>query len=231
MPKSYRRELEDRKIAKIMEIKNPAARQQAIEKAGYTIGNTPVDWRYWNRKPVISQNEAICLTINLDPRKYVKQLDSEKTKRYRELYDFAGSYRAAHLLRYLNQKAETYRVVDWLQWLQRIDMSPPIEWQPIGVEQKLTEEAVEKSGPCWVEVGKAIKDMRDDPEIGGPKTLEQLYEYMIIRENKNRFPNCCLKPTELFEWTAVKSRVWRERKDAEQSITNPLKNPRFLNAS
>ena len=85
MPKSYRRELEDRKIAKIMEIKNPAARQQAIEKAGYTIGNTPVDWRYWNRKPVISQNEAICLTINLDPRKYVKQLDSEKTKRYREL--------------------------------------------------------------------------------------------------------------------------------------------------
>ena len=51
------------------------------------------------------------------------------------------------------------------------------------------------------------------------------YNNSYMLENKSRFENCCLGSEELYEWTTVKQRVYRERES--ETIKSPLKERRF----
>ncbi len=168
--------------------------------------------------------DCFLLSIDVELRTPIRT-QTEKDK-YGRIFDLALSYGRA--------KKEPF--ADWfvgsttnyliepkkfIEWAKLMGEKPPEEWQP-------TVGAVEKGGPCWEEAGRAIKEMRGNPNIGTPKNQEQLYRYMLESENKDRFQNCCMESTELFEWTSVKARVWRERSEAGESITDPLKEPRFL---
>ena len=187
--------------------------------------NAPPDFTYWNRFPELSINECLMLLVNVEPtaRVFYSRDDQERYKRIRRLLN---SYRDAAQLPFVG---DSVAPLDFVEWARFVGESIPDKWQPIGIERKPTAGTIEKGGPCWEEAGKAMKEMRDNPEIGAPRNLEQLYSHMLESENKDRFQNCCIASTELFNWESVKQRVYRERNS--ESKKNPLKEARFLNST
>ena len=206
--------------AEFQAIKDPAARLQAMEHSGGRIVNKAPEWPYWNRMATVTQHDAICLTLSLGPRSYYS--NDTNSQRFREIYNIVGSHISSGSLRYLNKNIRTFRVTDWLLWLQRIDIPIPEGWRPIGLGLRLDNQPVINDGPCWTEAVSAAIEMRDNPQLRTPRTQEQLYEYMLESENKERFHNCC---NGLVDWLAVKARVYRERKENNEAIKNPLKDP------
>jgi len=212
--------------AKLQSIKDPVARLKEMEQAAVRVVNKAPEWPYWNRVATVTQHEAICLTLSLDPRSYYS--NDTNSQRYREIYAIVGSHIANFSLRYHNRNIKTFRVIDWLLWLQKIDIPIPEGWRPIGLGLKLDNQPVVNGGPCWTEAVSAAIEMRGNPKIRTPINQERLYEYMLESENKERFHNCC---NGLVDWQAVKARVYRERKDNNEAIKNPLKDTQFLNMS
>lgn len=212
--------IERDRIAKLLEIKDPKARRLAMKNAGFGVVNKPPEWPYWNRVATVTQHNAICLSLNLDPRSFYS--NNPNMQRYREILDIAGSHIANGSLRYLNRSVKTFRVTDWLLWLQRTDIPVPEGWRPIGLGLELDDQRVFNDGPFWTEAVDAALMMRDDPKVQLPRTQQQLYEYML--RNRGDFPNCC--PASVQNFGAIAKRVYREREC--ESLKNPLKDPRFL---
>ena len=164
--------------------------------------------------PIISLDEAICLTLDGRPNDVFFR-EAHK-RRYLELERLVASHRVAGSLQFLNNNQ--IHAIDWLNWLGRVEIEPPKEWQPVGITDTV-------GGPCWEDAVKIAIEMRDDPDIGKPRTQDQLYEHIL--KNRDRCPNCC--PPSVRNWDAIKQRVYRERKD--ELVKDPLKDPRFSNTS
>ena len=180
--------------------------------------NTPVNHEKWNQRPALSELQFTYRLIGCEPE---SQLYGKKKYAHSELVELIHSHKVVDKF----PKAidpwsfnPLYRIDELICWAKSAGYDDVLKkWQP---------EAVERGGPCWEDAGRAIKEMRDNPAIGVPRNQEQLYCYMLEPENKKNFHNCC---DSLDDWLAVKKRIYRERKDNNEAITNPLEYPRFLN--
>lgn len=188
------------------------------------VANEPPEWHYWNRMPNVSLDEAICLTLNFDPRSYLSK-DSHSW-RYNELRDFAKSSILDGSLQFQNKfTREKFRAVDWLQWLKRIDKTAPKEWRPIDLAAERDEEPTVKGGPRYEEAVAAAIIMCDDPSVPIPPTLDDLYRFMI--DHNERFPvNCGTNLSVDIE--SIERQVRRDAKKHDLDNKNPLKDLRFL---
>lgn len=189
-----------------------------LSGGGRLPSNTPVNHEKWNQRPALSKLQFTYRLIGCEPG---SQLYREKKSEHSELIELVHSHKVVD--KFPNAADPwsfdpMYRIDGLIRWAKSAGYGDAVKkWQP---------EAIERCGPCWEEAGRAIKEMRDNPNIGVPKNQEQLYCHMLKPENKEHFPNCC---DGLDDWLAVKKRVYRERNDNNEAITDPLKYPRFLN--
>lgn len=186
------------------------------------VANEPPEWRYWNKKLSVSLDEAICLTLNFDPKSYYS--DDSHSWKYNELSDFAESSISDGSLQFQYKSNENFRAGDWLQWLKRINETAPKEWRPIDLAAERDEEPTVKGGLRYEEAVAAAIIMCDDPSVLVPTTLDDLYQFMI--GHKENFPvNCGTNLSVDLE--SIKRQVRRDAEEYGLDNKNPLKDPRI----
>lgn len=85
------------------------------------------NFEYWNRLPIVSLRQAICLTLDGEPTNIFFREASKK--RIRDLERMVASHRIAGSLQFFNN--DQIYATDWLNWLSSVAIVPPKEWQPI----------------------------------------------------------------------------------------------------
>ena len=185
------------------------------------VANEPPDWLYWNRKRNVSLDEAICLTLNFDPKSYYS--DSSHSWRYSDLQDYAESSILDASLQFQNKfTSKKFRAVDWLQWLKMLKISAPDEWHPVGSNHE--DESSEIANvidarlkPNYDEAVDIAIAMAESEILPTPTTLKQLFGYM---ENN---PKLC--PVNY--GSGKKPKIATVEKNVRSGGGHPLKDPRF----
>lgn len=214
----------------------PLARQQTKQDTASARSGLPeftnaknADWSLWNvkRMPVTTRHAAVCLTLELPPertpeyntQKYRGLATKGRPKQYLDLDLSVESHLKADTLEYHGWYGSGDFLInpDFWGFLDATGYPIPAGWRDIPDDRGID------GGPGWQEAVSAAIRMRDDPENAAPRTLEQLYEFMLAHVAE--YPHCCKG---LVDWTAVKERVRRERKS--EALKNPLKHPLFLQA-
>ena len=183
----------------------------------------PLDWMYWNRMPVLTLQQAICLTLNFDPKPYYSgQLNSLYPSSYHELSEIAQAHILDGSLQYLNQSVKNLRVIDWLQWLQTIDIPIPDGWQPTGVTES-TEKADSFDSRYKEHYEEAVNTaiaMAESLDVSAPTKQKQLYDYM-----ENHSSDCSVNFA-----GGKQLKITTIERNVRDGGGNPLQDPRFLEA-
>jgi len=150
------------------------------------VRNEPPEWSYWNRV-LVDLDEAICLTLNIDPKSYYS--DSSNSRTYNNLYDYANSSISDGSLQYQNKfTGEKFRAVDWLKWLEMMELHAPDEWLPVGSnrgdDSSESANAYEaRYKPNYEEAVDIAIAMAESNELSTPTCLAQLYYHMETHMN------------------------------------------------
>ena len=184
-----------------------------------------IDWAYWNRMPVLTLNQAVCLTLNAIPG----SIGNVRIEGFLHPspFDKLSAIAQAHILNgslnYLDHFEKNLRVTDWLQLLQANDISFPDEWRPVGLTFESTENAGKGKSSYTAHYEEAVNiaiAMAQSADITTPTRLKQLYLY--VQEHPDECPVNC--------GGEKNKKISTIQRNVRDGGGNPLKDSRFIKA-